>query len=128
MNNSINLEDLVIEHFPYPIACCYERFYQADTDDAGKFGSLLDTVESLLHYLATVLLSVYCRDQAADADLNKMLVEKFYKGKWAIGDLMEIVRETTRFYSSRPDALPYSPPVQHYPNSTKVEPKYTINF
>jgi len=100
------IEDLVIDCFPYPIATCYRAFTEQQSP-AGRFGCLLDTFESLVHYLATVLVSQYWRDGAWDATHNKRLLEKFYKGKWATGDLMEVVCETARVYVGRPDTLPY---------------------
>jgi hypothetical protein len=100
------LEDLVIDQFPYPIAACYRRFTEA-ASPTGAFGCLLDTFESLLHYLATVVLSVYWRDGAFDTEHNRRLLEKLYKGKWSPGDLMDLLRETTRRYLGRAQALPY---------------------
>ena len=102
----------MIDAFPYPIAVCYRRLTEADSP-AGEFGCLLDTFESLLHYLAIVVLSAYWRDSAPEPDHNRRLLEKFYKGKWSTGDLMELLRETTKLYLSRPDALPYPQLVRH---------------
>lgn len=102
-----DVEDLVIESFPYPIAICYRRLTEAETGGAGAFGCLLDTFESLLHYLATFILSSYWHDGAFEPQHNKRLIEKLYKGKWGAGDLIEILRETTKLYLNNSGALMY---------------------
>src|SRR5262249_16890537 len=99
------IENLVVKQFPYPIAACYLRLTQA-TSPSGAFGALLDTFESLLYYLTTVVLSAYWREGACDAEHNKRLLGKLFKGKWGPGDLVELLRETTRLYLG-PGALPY---------------------
>jgi tetratricopeptide (TPR) repeat protein len=100
------LVNLIREKFPYPIACCYRRLI-GERSSAATFGCLLDTFESLLHYLATVVLSAYWRDGAPEPDHNRRLLEKFYKANWGPGDLMELLRETAKLYLDRPGALPY---------------------
>jgi hypothetical protein len=78
------LEDFIIEKFPQPLAVCYRHLVETAAG-AGAFGCLLDTFESLLHYLATVALSAYWRDGLPDAAHNRRLLEKLYKGKWGTG-------------------------------------------
>ncbi|MCS7065431.1 MAG: hypothetical protein NZL85_04040, partial [Fimbriimonadales bacterium] len=84
----------------------YRRLVEAEPG-AGKFGCLLDTFESLLYFLTVVVISQYWREGASDIEHTKRLLEKFYKGKWSVGDLMELLRETTRLYRQRPNDLPY---------------------
>jgi len=101
-----DLEMLVIRKYPYPIASSYRRLSDAESP-TGAFVCLLDTFESLLYFLTTVLLSHYWREGAPDAENNRRLLRKLYKGALSIGDLMEMMRETARLYLGRGDALPY---------------------
>jgi WD40 repeat protein len=101
-----HIDDLVCDKFPYPVALCYRHLTEAETPTP-RFGCLLDVYESLLHYLATVLISQYWRDGVFAAQYNEELLKKFYKGAWSTGDLLWVVRETTRLYLDKPDRLPY---------------------
>lgn len=100
------IEDIVIDEFPYPIGICYRHLAEAESPGTA-FGCLLDTFESLLYFLTVTVLSAYWRSGASDPDHNCRLLEKFYKGKWSTGDLMELLRETVRLYLDSPDTLPY---------------------
>jgi WD40 repeat protein len=101
-----DLGKLIIRQFPYPIASSYRRLNDAESP-AGAFACLLDTFESLLYFLMTVVLSNYWHEGAKDAENNRRLLGKLYKGALSTGDLMELLRETARLYLGRPEALAY---------------------
>jgi hypothetical protein len=77
--NQQDLEDKIVHKFPYPIAEGYLRFINCEPTATLKYGILLDIAESYLHYLSTVLLSVYALEQAFDPKLTERLIEKFHK-------------------------------------------------
>jgi tetratricopeptide (TPR) repeat protein len=113
MSSNNELENTILDRFPYPIANCYYRFINIEESGTSKFGILLDVAESYLHYLATVLLSVYAVETKPHTDLTIRLIEKFRKGQWGCGDYVEMIREISRFYQSSPDQLPY-PQLTHF--------------
>src|SRR5205823_4562314 len=87
----------VVNDFPQPIARAYHALLNQDSD-ASKFGCLLDTFESLVHYMATVSLSAYIRAGLLDPGLNLCLAERFLKqcGNWATGELLGLLRDAVR--------------------------------
>ncbi len=103
------LEDEILQKYPYPIAAAYRALAEQDSATAG-FGCLLDTYEALVHYLATVAASAYLRTGLADRDTNHFLLEKLLKSTWSTGDLFELLRETVRCAGDCGGLLPYPLP------------------
>src|SRR5258706_16281204 len=95
-----DLEDLVVDHYPYPIASCYRRLLESEPG-AGAFGSLLDTFEALLHFLLTVVLSAYWRDGTPKPRGNQYFLRQVYKRKGSTGTLLPILLDATRGYRER---------------------------
>src|SRR5947209_1216577 len=105
-HDSRDLEDIVVDHYPYPIANCYRHLIDSEPG-AGAFGCLLDTFETLLHFLLTIVLSAYWQDGTPNAKLNRFLLEKLYKGRWSTGTLLQMLAEVTKFYHARRETLFY---------------------
>jgi WD40 repeat protein len=103
------LEDEILQHYPYPIAAAYRALGEQDSAATG-FGCLLDTYEALVHYLATVAVSAYLRTGLTDRDANRFLLEKLLKCTWSTGDLFELLRETVRCAGDCGGLLPYPLP------------------
>jgi len=53
-------EDRILDAYPFPVAVPYHALSRPQ-GPAGAFGCLLDTFESLVHFLATVAISAYLR-------------------------------------------------------------------
>jgi WD40 repeat protein len=90
-----DLEDLVIDQFPQPIALSFRRFIE-EREPTAKFGCLLDTFEVIVHLFLTISCSAYLRTQLGDERLNRLILEKLFKPKWSFGDLAELLRWLTR--------------------------------
>ena len=101
-----DLQRMILNEFPRPIALCYRELAEAEPGVAA-FGPLLDTFESLISFIATVLLSAYWRDGAPNNALNARLSRLFRGRAWSIGNIIELVRETARVYLRSADTLPY---------------------
>lgn len=101
-------EESIISKYPSPIAMCYERMVKSEPGTNGFF-ALLDTFEAFLNFLATVVLSAYWRDGTWHPEHNRLLLDKFYKTKWSMGDVIDLLRETARIYLRRPSpgSTPY---------------------
>jgi WD40 repeat protein len=97
----------ITNHYPYPIARPYFALTEAEPG-AGAFGCLLDTFESLVHFLATVVISAYQRSGLAVQECNQRLLERFLKGAWATGDLFALLRDTVRLAGDCGGHLPYA--------------------
>jgi WD40 repeat protein len=97
------LEDHVITAYPYPIATPYRALTEQESATAA-FGCLLDTFESLVHFLATVAVSAYLRGPARP-DCDRQLLERLAKEGWSVGDLWALLRDTVR---SAVEGLPYA--------------------
>jgi WD40 repeat protein len=105
---ALNLK--IINDYPQPIAKAYHalRTQEEQGDVATAFGCLLLTFESLIHYLATVVLSTYLRAGLPEAEHNRRLLERFLKkGAWATGDLFALLRDTLRQPGDWSGLLPY---------------------
>lgn len=100
------LEDRVVREYPYPVAAPYARLTEQEST-AAAFGCLLDTFESLLHFLATITVSAYLRTCLPDADCNRLLLDKLVKGAWSTGDLFALLRDTVRPAAANGGPLPY---------------------
>jgi WD40 repeat protein len=96
----------IVSHYPYPIARPYFALTEAEPG-AGAFGCLLDTFESLIHFLGMVTVSAYLRSGAAVAECNGQLAERFSKGGWSTGDLFALLRDTVRLSGDCGGHLPY---------------------
>jgi hypothetical protein len=104
------LDRKIVADYPQPIARAYHalRTQEDQEDVATAFGCLLLTFESLIHYLATVVLSTYLRAGLPEPDHNRRLLERFLKkGAWATGDLLALLRDTLRRPGDWSDLLPY---------------------
>jgi WD40 repeat protein len=101
-----DLQDLVIRTYPYPIAVPYRACTEQESPTA-QFGCLLDTFESLVHYLATVAVSAYFRSGAPDLDCNRRLLDHFLKENWTTGDLWGLLRDTVQRAGDCGGLLPY---------------------
>jgi hypothetical protein len=100
-------EDRILDAYPLPIATPYHAMTQPQ-GAAGAFGCLLDTFESLIHFLATVAVSAYLRTGLAEAALNKALLELLCKNRgWATGDLFALLRTTLQHADGWREQLPY---------------------
>jgi hypothetical protein len=100
------LENHVIANYPYPIATPYRSLTEQESA-AGAFGCLLDTFESLVHFLATVAVSAYLRSGLGSSECNRHLLERFLKEGWSAGDLLALLRDTIRFGGDCAGLLPY---------------------
>jgi WD40 repeat protein len=105
-NDRDELAHEIVSHYPYPIARPYFALTEAEPG-AGAFGCLLDTFESLIHFLGMVAVSAYLRSGAAGAECNRQLAERFLKGGWATGDLFGLLRDTIRLAGDCGGHLPY---------------------
>jgi hypothetical protein len=68
---------------------------------------MLLTFEALLNFFATVVLSAYLHKGGTDSKHNRELLQRFYKGKWATGDVMALMRQTAKVYLNCRDEVPY---------------------
>jgi len=100
------LAQQVVHHYPYPIARPYFALNQA-TPGAGAFGCLLDTFESVIHFLAMVAVSAYQRSGLGLAECDRRLLERFLKGAWTTGDLFAVLRDTVCLAGDCGGQLPY---------------------
>jgi hypothetical protein len=101
-----DLGDLVINHYPYPVAQPYLALDQAEPG-AGAFGCLLDTFEALVHFLAVVAVSAYQRGGLPLPECNRRLAERLVKGLWSTGDLLTLLLDTVRLAGDCGGCLPY---------------------
>jgi WD40 repeat protein len=100
------LEDRIVREYPYTIAAPFTRLAEQESA-AGAFGCLLDTLESLLHFLATTVVSAYLRTDLAQVECNRVLLDKLVKGGWSTGDLFGLLRDTVRLAADCAGQLPY---------------------
>jgi len=106
-------EDRILDAYPFPVAVPYHALSRPQ-GPAGAFGCLLDTFESLVHFLATVAISAYLRTGMFEAPLNKVLLELLCKNRgWATGDLFALLRTTLQHADGWQEHLPY-PLVGHF--------------
>lgn len=103
------LEEEILQKYPYPIAAAYQTLTEQDTAASG-FGCLLDTFEALVHYLTTVAVCAYLRTSLQDPDCNRFLLEMLVKRAWSTGDLFALLRETVRSAGGCGGLLPYPLP------------------
>jgi WD40 repeat protein len=96
----------VVSHYPYPIARPYFALTESEPG-AGAFGCLLDTFESLIHFLGMVTISAYQRSGLGLTECNQRLLERFLKGGWSTGDLFALLRDTVRLAGDCGGHLPY---------------------
>ena len=101
------LEDAITRTYPYPVAVPYRALTQQESS-AGAFGCLLDTFESLLHYLATVAVSAYVQSDSPEPECSRRLLEKLVKGVWTTGDMFELLTDTVRLAGDCGGCLPYA--------------------
>src|SRR5262245_35853214 len=100
------LEGRVLREYPYPVARPF-RALTEQASPAGQFLCLLDTFESLVHFLATVTISAYCRGGRIVPECHRLLLDKFWKGQWGAGDFVEVLRVLSRRAGDFGGALPY---------------------
>jgi WD40 repeat protein len=101
-----NIEERIIGSYPYPVARPYSALTEKERP-MEAFGCLMDTFESLVHFLATVAVSAYLRSGLNVAECNRHLLEKFLKGPWSTGDLYGLLRDTVRLAGDCAGFLPY---------------------
>lgn len=102
-SSEAELFEMVVYGFPNPIAAPYEHFANQPF-----MGTLLDTFEAFLHYLAVVALSGYLRDGAFHPAHNKRLLDLLRpQAQWGPGRLLEILRDTVALYRRHPEDLAY---------------------
>jgi len=101
-----DLEDAILQRYPYPVATAYHALTEQASAAAG-FGCLLDTFEALVHYLGTVAVSAYQRTGLASATCNRFLVEMLLEGAWSTGDLFELLRQVVHMVGDCDGLLPY---------------------
>lgn len=100
------LVDRIDQHYPAPIAVPFRALTEQEAG-AGAFGSLLDTFEGLVHFLALVTISAYHRRGLDEPRCNRQLAERFLKGPWSVGDYLALLRDTLRL-AGPGDWHPYS--------------------
>jgi hypothetical protein len=93
--------------YPAPIACPYHELTRHEPG-AGAFGCLMDTFEALVHFLAMVAVSAYARSGSGRPECNRLLAERFLKGKWATGDYMGLLRDVIQHAGGCDGHLPYA--------------------
>jgi WD40 repeat protein len=101
-----DLEDEIRDKYPYPVAVPYYAMGQ-QSSSAAAFGCLLDTFESLVHFLAAVAVGSYLRTDLGSAECNRHLLQMLGKRAWATGDLWALLRDTLRLAGDLGGALPY---------------------
>jgi WD40 repeat protein len=101
------LEDRIITGYPYPIATPFRKLTEQESA-AAAFGCLLDTFESLIHFLGVVAVSAYFRSGLASADCNRQLLEILVKPAWSTGDLFALLSDTIRLTGNCDGQLPYA--------------------
>jgi 8-oxo-dGTP pyrophosphatase MutT (NUDIX family)/tetratricopeptide (TPR) repeat protein len=109
-NNENVISELVIRTYPYPIALAYRMLYDLELKSEQRaeiFSCMLNTFESLIHFLATVAVSAYIRSGATSEEYNRLLLEKFIKGKWSVGDIYSLLRDTIKRAGDCRGLLPY---------------------
>src|SRR5262249_13239047 len=104
--SGMKLGKQILSSYPYPIAVAYNALAEQDTA-AGGFGCLLDTFESLIHFLATVAVSAYLRTGLANGECNRQVLERLVKRAWSAGDLFALLRDTVRLAGDCEGLLPY---------------------
>jgi WD40 repeat protein len=101
------LEDVILDRYPHPIATSFAKLIEAPSA-ASALHSLTETVESLIHFLATVTVSAYLRSELANADVNRLLLDRFTRGRWTLGDLLVLLRDMLRLAGDCQGHLPYA--------------------
>jgi WD40 repeat protein len=101
------LENRVIARYPYPVAVPYRKVTEQESA-AAAFGCLLDTFESLVHFLGLVVVGAYFRGRLASAACNRHLLERLLKSPWSTGDLLALLRDTVRLAGDCEGHLPYA--------------------
>jgi 8-oxo-dGTP pyrophosphatase MutT (NUDIX family)/tetratricopeptide (TPR) repeat protein len=122
------LEDAIIEQYPCPIATPYRALVDRDRRSAVEaFTFLLTTVEGLLHYLATVVVSAYLRSGINDSECNRGLLEKMVKNGWTIGDLFWLLERPIKIAGDFGGVLPYAElPGYLFQAPRKPSPSYHV--
>lgn len=100
------LEDTIVERYPYPIAAAYRSLTEQDNAAAG-FGCLLDTFEAIIHYLGSVVVSAYLRTELSFADCNRLILELLLKENWSTGDLFGLLTRTVSQVNDCGGLMPY---------------------
>jgi WD40 repeat protein len=92
------LNDQVCSAYPTPVARCFDRFWNEPNSSAtARFDALLDTVESLLLFVGTLVVSYRLTAEGSDAasgdttQLDKAIVDAMLRPKPAMGDLTALV-------------------------------------
>jgi WD40 repeat protein len=119
------LEDEIVQHYPYPVAAAYLALTEQANAAAG-FGCLLDTFEALVHYLGAVAVSAYLRTGLTSAAGNRFLLELLLKRAWSTGDLYALLRETVRHAGACEGLLPYPLPALLFATSGKPTPSAQV--
>ena len=93
----------IISQLPFPVAFrC--RFILTRADKRSALENIIDAYESLLKFLALVMISDYLRgmveEPAIDRRLKKLFGSRISAGHWG-----EILREITRFYTKSADMV-----------------------
>ena len=100
-----DLQELIINSFPSPIAINYKRILSKDTYQ-DKVRQLILTFEFTMRALALVLISQYLlidREKITDSKLNKLLREKLPRP--SLGSWVEIIFTTLGVYKDHRDLL-----------------------
>jgi hypothetical protein len=110
------LADRVIGAYPLPVALPYRKFDDAlqAGSAAGAFNCLVSTFEALLHFLALVTLAAYIRSGTAHADTDRLVLDLVAKGKLALGELWQLLRDTLRAAGDCGGRLPYAELPGHF--------------
>jgi len=93
----------LIDQFPFPVAFSC-RFILTRSDRRSMLESIIDAYESLVRFLALVVISDYLRGLIQEPRIDKRL-KKLFGRRISPGHWVEILRETLRVYCSSPEKM-----------------------